>query len=89
MHCCVAVQAACRKQQNTATLNGRKRWGEGGGLFCSLELHYLSTMSVKSFVDDCSSVVNTLDCLEPKMIFVSLLIGVALSKKHNANCRLL
>ena len=32
--------------------------------------------------------LNTLDCLESKMIFVSLLIGVASTKKHNANCRL-
>ena len=47
--CYAAVQAACRKQQNTPTLNGRKRWGEGGGggLFCFLKLHYLSTMSQK------------------------------------------
>ena len=26
--------------------------GGGGGLFCSLKLHYLSTLSVKSFVDE-------------------------------------
>ena len=59
MQCCAAIQAACRKQQNTPTLNGRGRWGEG--LRCIvLDCFVLWSYTIwvhclKSFVANCIS----------------------------------
>ena len=72
MQCCTAAHAARRKQQNTPTLNGRKRWGEGGGwivLFSEVTLfEYTVSKVLLPIAAQIVQFLNTLDCLESKMI---------------------